>query len=222
MKKKTFLPFVILLTLGISLACSTLTNPASSPLPTLPPFQISLLRDDFSSLASGWGTGTDDFSSIEYSSGTLLFKVFDSYYISWSGPNLTDYTDVRVEVDAQNNSSSDGSMFGVICHEQVSQDFYFLGVDASGYYAIGKSIVGQDNVYLAEGTSASIPGAGQSVTIGADCGNGTLALYFNGEELASAQDTTFTSGYVGLFVWSDETPNSAEVAFDNFKLEKIP
>ena len=222
MNKKSFLPLVVLSTLAISLACSTLTNPGSPASPTLPPFQLSLLRDDFSDPSSGWGTGTDELSSVEYVSGTLLVEVYDPNFITWSLPNEKDYSDVRMEVDVRNDSSDEYTVLGVICHVQESQDFYFLGVDASGYYAIGKSVVGEDYVILTNGTSASVPGLGQSFTVAADCGNGELALYVNGEQLASIEDSAFTSGYVGIFVWNAATPNAARVAFDNFKLDKIP
>lgn len=233
MDKKLFLPFMVLVVLLVSLACSAVTGspePSATlpplattvPLPTSTPRVTSLVSDDFSSASSGWGVGTDAEGSIEYVDGAFLFEVYSDYYIIWSGPNRRIYTDVRANVDVVNSSTDDVAMFGIICHEQDSQDFYFLGVTGGGQYAIAKSIVGQDNVYLADGTSASIPAAGQSFTIGADCGNGNLALYVNDQQIATAQDSTFTSGYVGLFAWSDANPNATKVSFDNFELRQLP
>ena len=129
---------------------------------------------------------------------------------------------MHIDVSAQNNSTDNLTLFGIICHEQVTQSFYYLGVSADGYYTIAKSAVAQDNVTLKDGTSTAVPSDNQSFSIGADCGNGTLALYVNGQQLASVQDATYTSGHVGLFAWSDKATNAVDVTFDNFVMKSLP
>jgi hypothetical protein len=206
----------IVIIAALTLACSSLSLPGAGG-------SSYILNDDFSSSSSGWGTGTDSNSSVEYSSGGLQFRVFSEYYVTWSNPDQEFYSNIHIDVTAQNNSSDPLTMFGVICHEQASQAFYYLGVAGDGYYAIAKSEVDQDNVYLADGESSAIPTGSAPFTIGADCGgSGNLALYVNGQQIASAQDSSFTSGYVGLFAWSDENTNAADVTFDNFVMTALP
>ena len=202
--------------IALTLACSSLS------LPGLGGGSSDILNDDFSSSSSGWGTGTDSDSSVEYANSGLQFKVFSQYYITWSNPDQETYQNVHIDVTVQNNSSDNLTMFGIICHEQATQSFYYLGVAADGYYAIAKSAVAEDNVYLSDGESSIIPTGSEPFTLGADCGNGNLALYVNGQQLASAQDSSFTSGYVGLFAWSDEQTNAADVTFDNFVMKALP
>ena len=56
--------------------------------------------------------------------------------------------------------------------------------------------------------------------MGADCGNGDLVLYVDGQQVASASDSTYTSGDTGLFAWSgDKVP--AEIRYDDFVVTKL-
>jgi hypothetical protein len=239
MRNRRSFPIAIVVLLMASLACSAVSNlmatptpvPTSTPIPTNTPLpsptpeipEVSeILSDDFSSDTSGWGTGTDAESSVEYVNGGLQAQVFSANFITWSNPDQEKYSNVHIDVAAQNNSADELSMFGIICHEQDSQAFYYLGVAADGYYAIAKSEVDQDNVYYADGNSSVIPTDSTPFTIGADCGNGNLALYVNGQQLATAQDSSFSSGYVGLFAWSGEATNAADVTFDNFVMTTLP
>ena len=50
-----------------------------------------LLQDDFSS--TGWGTGTDADSSVEYVNGTLQMIINTKNWFVWSTPNDQDYQD---------------------------------------------------------------------------------------------------------------------------------
>ena len=202
----------ILSLVALALACSSINLPGGDN---------AILRDDFSSSSSGWGTGTDPDSSVEYANGGLQFTVYSGYYITWSNPNLQNYQNVHVDVSVTNNSPDPLAIFGIICHEQESQDFYYLGVAADGYYTISKSTVGQDDVSFTNGTSSSVPTGNSPFTMGADCGNGNLALYVNGQQIATAQNTTFTTGKVGLFAWTDEQPNGANVMFDDFVVTSL-
>lgn len=216
--------------LACSLACSAISSfvatptppSTSTPLPSpTPEPNTQLFKDNFSSTSTGWGTGTDAESSVEYVDGGLQFKVFSDLFVTWSGPDQEKYSDVHIDVTVKNNSTDELALFGIICHEQDSQAFYYLGVGGDGYYAIAKSEVGKDNEYYADGNSSAIPTDNQPFTLSADCGTGNLALYVNGQQIASAQDSTYTSGYIGLFAWSNEEANSTDVTFDDFVLSEL-
>jgi hypothetical protein len=200
---------------ALALACSSFSLPGGVS------GDNAILRDDFSNSSSGWGTGTDSNSSVEYMNGGLQFVVYSNYYITWSNPNLEDYQNIHIDVTVKNESSDELAIFGIVCHEQATQSFYYLGVAADGYYTISRSEVGQDDVSLTNGTSTVIPPSTEPFTLGADCGNGSLALYVNGQQIASAQDATFTTGKVGLFAWTDEQQSGANVTFDDFVLTAL-
>ena len=113
-----------LATAGI--ACSTLSGVPSIPGVSgeAPEPVRTLLEDDFSDSDSGWGTGTDGESAVEYEDGVLRMKAFKEYYFTWSTPDEVDYRDVHMEVKVNNETGDALVGFGVLCNQQV--------VDSSG------------------------------------------------------------------------------------------
>ncbi len=180
-------------------------------------------KDDFSDSTSGWGIGTDASSSVEYLDGGLKMSVYQSYYVTWSTPSSDVYENVHIEISAANSSSDPQAFYGIVCNEQGSTaSFYYVGVTPEGYYAFIKSAVAQDDVYLKEGNSDVIAAAASgSMRIGLDCGNGSLVLYVNGQQIDSVADSTYTSGVVGIFAASDDQENSTVVTFDDFAVSKL-
>lgn len=199
----------------VTLACQGLSGLGSNV----------ILSDDFSS--DMWGTGTDADSSVEYANGALQFIVFKTNYFVWSTPNDENYSNVHAEVTALNNSTDTTTAFGVICHMQVTDVSYYFAVTPAGQYAIARSQVASDDVFLTNNdqwaNSDLIPVNQSSYRVGADCANnGTLTLYVNGTQIASVTDTTYTTGNVALFVWSGEEQSGANVSFDDFQLTSLP
>ncbi len=181
----------------------------------------SLLKDDFSSSSSGWGTGTDTDSSVEYSNGGLQMLVFTPNYLTWSTPNATDYENVHVEVTANHNDTNATTAFGVICNELgTTASYYYFVITPGGEYAIAKAEVGQTDFFFTNddqwGSSDLITQNAASYRIGADCGNGTLTLYVDGQQIDSVTDASYTTGRVGLITWSGDEAPSADVVFDDF------
>jgi hypothetical protein len=179
-------------------------------------------KDDFSNSSSGWGTGTDADSSVEYNNDGLEIKVFTPYYVTWSTQSLESYENTHLEVNVQNNSTDQESFFGFICNEQgTTNAFYYVGVSPDGYYAFNKSKVVGDDEILKDGTSDVISASAQSMRLGLDCKNGSMALYVNGQLIDSVSDSTYTSGTFGLFGASDDEQNGTSVLFDDFATSKI-
>lgn len=182
----------------------------------------SLYRDDFSSTDSNWGIGTDADSSVEYVSDGLQFFVTTPNYYTWSNPGVEeDFENVHIEVAVRNSSTDPDATFGIVCDQQVTGDsHYYLAMTQSGYYAIVKAALAQDDVVLTNGgewtASDLIPTNAATYQLGADCGNGSLALYVNGQQIASVSDSTYTKGEVGLFAWSGEEASGTVVVFDDF------
>ena len=58
-----------------------------------------------------------------------------------------------------------------------------------------------------------IPNNASSYRVSADCGNGRLTLYVDGQQIASVTDNTYGTGRAGLFTWSGDKAPSANVYF---------
>jgi hypothetical protein len=178
-----------------------------------------LLQDDFST--PGWGTATDSDSSVEYDNETLKMVVNTKNWFVWSTPNDKDYQNVHIEVTAINNDTDPTTGFGIMCNQQtVSDSFYYFAITPAGQYAIAEASLSASDVFLTNEDkweySDYIEKNATTYRIGADCGNGKLTLYVNGQQVATVTDDTYKSGGVALFVWSGENSTSANVSFDDF------
>ena len=239
MKRNTVILLAIMsLTLAV-LACQALggggNNTAVPPVntdsptnPTQPSIGNVLLSDDFSS--ARWGTGTDSDSSIEYVNEALKAIVFTKNWFVWSTPpNNQDYQNVHMEVTVINNGTDSTTAFGLMCNQQSSakQNYYYFAITPAGEYAIAKAMAEQSDVFLTNNdqwaSSDLINKDAPSYRVGADCAsNGTLTLYVDGQQVASASDVSYTSGGVAVIVWSGEESTTTDVSFDDFLMTELP
>lgn len=195
-------------------------GPTSTPSPTV------ILSDDFSS--AKWGTGTDSKSSVEYANGALQMIVYEPNYFVWSTPNKQDYQNIHMEVTALTNGTDSTTTFGLMCNQQSEADnsFYYFAIAPTGEYAITKSTAGENDVVLTNNgewaSSDSIAANADSYRIGADCGNGTLTLYVDGQQIDSVSDASYVSGGVALFTSSGPEVVSSNASFDDFLMTELP
>ncbi len=211
-------------------AVTSLTNGGSSstateaPADQTPQSGAVILQDDFST--PGWGTATDSDSSVEYANETLQMSVKTKNWFVWSTPNDKDYENVHIEVTALNNDTDPTTAFGIMCNQQsVNDSFYYFAITPAGQYAIAEASLAASDVFLTNEDkwqySDYIEKNAASYRIGADCANGKLTLYVNGQQVDSVTDNTYTSGGVALFVWSGEESTSANVSFDDFLMTDL-
>jgi len=200
-----------------SLACSALSGLGSS----------ALLEDDFEGSDTNWGVGTDADSSVEYSNGGLRFQVFRENYIVWSTPDEEVYENIHIEVTAATNGSDSTTAFGIICNQQnpISDSYYYMVITPAGEYAIAKAALAQTDLFLTNNdqwaTSDVITQNASSYRVGADCGNGRLTLYVDGQQVDSVSDASYTNGGVGLQIWSGEGASTWDITFDDFVVTKL-
>ena len=201
------------------------------PLPTEPepPADNSeiLFEDDFSAGMNVWGTGTDADSAVEYVDETLNFQIFTNNYSVRTSANDKDYENVHIEVTVINNQTDATAAFGLICYMQFIDDsHYYFAVTPAGEYAIGKASLALDDVLLTNNgewaDSDLIAKNAASYRVGADCGGGKLTLYVDGQEIASSNDTTYTTGGFAVFAWSGPDSTLTDVSFDDFVMTKLP
>lgn len=201
----------------------TSNNDTPSILPTKGP--DVLLRDSFN--REQWGIGSDENSSVQYINNALNFFVIKDFYYVWSTPDAETYSNVHIEVTAQNDSTDPLGTFGIICNMQVTNASYYFAINGSGTYAISRSVVAGDDVVMTNDgnwtKSDLITENASSYRIGADCSSdGTLTLYVDGNEVDSVNDLSYTSGNVGLFAWSDEQTAGTDVTYDDFLVTELP
>src|SRR5215216_4469807 len=198
-------------------------NPARE-LPQPSPGSI-LLSDDFSS--QQWGTATNAENSVQYVDNALQMIVYGQNSFVWSPPNDKDYQNIHMEVTVTNNGTDATTAFGLICNQQaVEESFYYFAITPAGQYAIAKATQGQSDVFLTNGdqwaASALIPTDTDSYRVGADCSNGTLTLYVDGQQVDSVSDASYANGGVALFTWSGEEATTTDVSFDDFLMTQLP
>ena len=200
-----------------ALACGLPKLPA---LPAVPGASSAVFEDNFDGFDKTWSTGTDADSSVEYLGGGLRFKISTTKYFVWSDPNQTKYSNVHIEVTAKNNNSDGDAAFGIICNQVISANYYYFAMTPNGQYAIAKTAVAKDDVFLTNDNqwadSDLITKNAASYRIGADCGDGTLVFYVDGKPIISVQDATYAKGNVGLFAWSSEKEKGVDTTFDDF------
>ncbi len=222
-KKLLSIPLMVLAFASLAaLACSALSGGGATPEPTAVP---ALFKDDFSSSSSGWSTFTSANASVDYVDGKYVMKVFTDKWFVWGNPSES-FDNTHIEVTAQNTGSATDTSFGIICNYQSdTQQYYYVGIDTQGFYAIAKTIPGQADFFLTNdnqwATSDDITKDAASYNIGADCGGGTLTLYVDGKQIASVTDSDYGAGDVGLFAWTEEQVNG-EIHFDDLVVTALP
>ncbi len=220
---KRVFPFVFLLALLTLAACQVSLKPTAAPAApaaAAPNLQV-LFQDDFSNPKSGWDTMKEKDATIAYEDGRYHIWLNYPHTTIWANPNLH-FGDVRVEVDAVKVGGPDNNQFGVICRYQDADNFYFLIVSSDGYYGIGKNANGKQTLLTNGGDmafSAAVPKGHAAVHLRADCVGDNLALFVNGQPLATVKDDAFSDGDVGLIVGTFEEPG-ADLLFDNFAVYK--
>lgn len=212
--------WVLLASIVILLAGCT-----AAPEPSQPSPGSILLSDDFSS--PQWGTSTNAENSVEYADNALQMIVYTPNSYVWSPPNDQSYQNIHMEVTVVNNGTDSTTAFGLICNRQTADEsFYYFAITPAGQYAIAKAEQGQSDVFLTNddqwGASDLIPTDAPSYRVGADCANGTLTLYVDGQQIDSVADTSYANGGVALFTWSGEEATTTDVSFDDFLMTQLP
>lgn len=209
MKTKLYLLTMIAVLVLAALACGSSTP--AEPLP-----EGVLFQDDFSDTSSGWDRVNVEDGITDYADGVYRIWVNSTSTDVWANPGL-DFTDTIVEVEATKVGGPDDNDFGVICRYQDESNFYFFIISSDGYYGLGKVVAGEQVLIGEEELmpSDAIKLGNVTNTIQADCVGSTLTLYANGAQLTSVQDSSFTSGDVGLLAGTFDEPGT-DIHFDNF------
>lgn len=207
MKSFCFLSCFILLFLS---ACT------AAPIPTLPVADSGdiLFQDEFENNSTGWDRVSNDNGIMDYDQGAYRILVQQPTMNFWSTPEKN-FRDVRVEADVIRLNGPDENRTGLICRYQ-NGDYYFFIISSDGFYAIGK-FIGGNTILLgqSEMQSSEFIISNSVNHLRADCIGNTLTFFVNFNQIASAQDTDFPSGDVGVLAGSF-AESGVDVSFDHF------
>ncbi len=198
-----------------SLACQTLTGGGSPSAGGASGSQV-LFQDDFSDSNSGWDSVRTEDGVTDYENGAYRIFVNTDNMDVWANPSLS-FTDVHIEVDATKAGGPDDNDFGIICRYKDVDNFYFFIISSDGYFGIGKTVDGEQQLIGAESmdTSDAIRQGNATNHITVDCVGSTLSLSVNGTHLQTVEDADFSSGDVGLLAGTYDEPGT-DILFDNF------
>ncbi len=236
MKRKTIKTFLALMLAALLLLSCRLTSPVvdvptNAPLPTSTPYPADapesssnpngevLFSDDFSSPDTGWDRNSWEEGSTDYSDGVYSVFINESQYDIWANPGQYFEGDVRIEADAYRFRGEDDNDYGLICRYSGTPEtpnFYFGIISSDGYAVIGKTDA-ESTTYLSSEQMEKVNGINgffETNHLRFDCVGSELTLYVNGQKIATAGDTSFTGGDVGLIAGTFDIP-MAEIHFDN-------
>ena len=210
MSRIALLFFVLALS---SFACQSVAP--ALPQPTASTSGVILFEDDFSSASTGWDRLQTAEGVMDYDAGgyRMLVNALETNF--WSTPHKS-FNDVRLEVDAGKLGGPEENRAGLICR-YTGSDYYFFMITHDGFYGIGIFTGGQV-VLLGQSEMQSSPAIHTGVNINhlrADCVGPALSFYVNGQQVASAQDGSLTTGEVGLLAGTFGQPG-VDMIFDNF------
>ena len=229
---------IIVALLFTSLACSLVTGSADTPAPNIveelpvapaPTMNVveepvivdkTIRSDDFSDTNGGWPESATEGGRAYYEAGGYHIEVNNAQLDLWAHPDWNMPNDLSIEVDATKVSGTDDNDYGIICRyndTDISSDYYFFIISSDGYAGIALS-QGNDTTILSGermAQASEIVQGNAKNHIRADCVGSQLTLYVNGIQVATANDSTLSSGDVGLMAGTFDVPN-VNIMFDNF------
>ncbi|HEX7621472.1 MAG TPA: hypothetical protein VF359_09760 [Anaerolineales bacterium] len=220
MNKKLYFALAVLvlavLACGINTASTPTTQPTASGGST---GQKILFQDDFSDVTSGWDRSHTDFGLTDYADGGYRINVIQTDAFFFANPYKTFQNDVRIEVDATKIAGPDDNAFGVQCRYKDVDNYYYFYISSDGFVGIGVDNAGTKTlISSSDGNMVSDSNIKQGAAtnhLRADCIGSTLTLYANGTQVATATDSTFTGGDVGLIAKTFKV-SGTDIMFHNF------
>jgi len=207
MNKKVFFSLAVLVL--VALACSLGGSKS----------QQVLFHDDFSDVNSGWDQSSTQNGITDYVNGGYEIHITETSLSKWANPSKVFQDDVRIEVDATKLGGPDDNAFGVMCRYQDTNNFYKFYITSDGYAGIIKEENGDSTVISsADGKMPQVNGINPGTAanhIRVDCIGNNLTLYANGTQVATATDSSFSGGDVGLVAATFDTAGT-DVLFKNF------
>ena len=182
----------------VGAACSTVPTPKPSRFVSL---GNQRAYDAFDNPKTSWDVFSlnSDQALFRIQNSVLEGAVIPNQGYIWSLNNLS-YNDAAVSATVQQTKGSRGNGFGVMCRANEQGDGYYFVISSAGQFAILKGQAGvADPVRLVGWQSSSaIHQGNEPNTLQAICAGDYLSFSVNGQFLADATDSEFSSGKFGM------------------------
>ncbi len=185
-----------------------------------------VMADDFSSNVLGWGDDTDNISVHQIEDGAYTISVLQPEFIAWTEVPV-DFAPFYTEFDAWVPGGGDGGTYGVMCHYQNDNDYYYVEIDISEEaYSIGHYL----NEEYSTLTDTDWPytdalNAGSAVNrVYVACEPDRITLFLNDQFVDQiALPEKAQPGAMEIFgsTWDDMPAGGYKVYFDNFTAWKL-
>lgn len=200
-------------------ASATASVIAANPNPYTPGSGKIALVDPLSDNSKGyaWDASVHTDGTCAFSGGAYHVSTPKTHFFYVCAGEATDFSNFAFEVQLK---IVQGDCAGMIFRADTnSGKMYFFEVCNDGTYLFSRYLdyTGNNVKDLAGGSSAAITtGQNQSNALAVVAQGSTLTIYVNKQKVASASDSTFSHGQIGLF--ADANNNPTEVAFSNAKV----
>ncbi len=194
-------------TAAVAIATATFTpNPtyaAGDPRSTLGNPTWSDTMED----ARNWPMGVNDYTSIAFNNGELALTALKSNVSGWRLAGTISLNSVYIEQTGKMVACATNDSYGIIFRVPILADSnkgYLFGIQCDGQYYLKSYDATRtpDTVVIVQPTAnaAIIAGSGKTNRIGVWAKGNTIKLYANGILLQQLTDSTFATGYLGVFV----------------------
>jgi hypothetical protein len=179
------------------------------------------IYDDFSSNSLDWGTSSDDISIHQWEVDAYTILVRQPEYIAWTDVPV-DFSPVGAEFDVWVPAGGEGGSFGLLCHKQNDEDYYYVEMDISDRsYSIGRYLNGEYTPLTSPGwptTDALLTGSEVNHVL-ATCETDLITLFINNQFVDQISlSEPAVPGEMAIFgsTWENIPPEGYKVYFDNF------
>lgn len=176
--------------------------------------------DDFSSGQFGWSDSKDAVANYGIEDGHYAIHILQADYTAWAYLP-TEFDPSFIGFDAAVVPGMDIGDYGVMCHYQDEDNYYFISIDPSkkeysiGYRQGGEYYELMQNMWMPSFYLNDSPHAVNNIQIA--CDPDMITLFINNEMEAQTSIETQQGGWVAIYGenWEDMQPGGFKVLFDN-------
>ena len=185
-----------------------------------------LYQDEFRNPSSGWARGKIDNFMVSYVrySGRRYYQVQvqdpEDQYLAFV-PNEREYGDVNVDIRAIAEAASGGGFrYGLVLRRSGNQYYAFvIAPSTKTWHFLKSSSTGLET--LREGIDKRMRGLEAQDTLRVEAYGSTFLVFINGRFIDWISDPDYSSGEVGLFVETVDSPD-ALIHFDSIIIWDVP
>ena len=182
-----------------------------------PSLGTPVFSDDFSDPQTGLSRYSTKDVTNAYDGGRYHITVVPADYYSYSSYTDKEFADLDLQVEAAKEEGPEDGSYGLILRLKDKDNFYWFEVSADGRYRFMDRKEGSWFTIIDWTPSDAIRQGSQTNLLRATAKGDKFTFYINGKNVATAIDSSFVSGRVGVFVATTEE-GGVHASFDNFKV----